>query len=122
MYLLNIARYIFSYLIPLIIEKRNGEISQTLEIGMVNGHYTLDTSTVNYSYGGLHTLFLNVFKKFKIREREFHNVLILGFGAGSIVSILKEDYKKKCAITAVEKDKIVIELGKKYFNTDRFKI
>ena len=42
-------------------------------------------------------------------------------GAGSVISLLKKKYKIDCAITAIEKDEVVIELAKKYFNINQFK-
>jgi spermidine synthase len=41
-------------------------------------------------------------------------------GAGTIISLLKDNYKINCEITAIEKDDIVIELARKYFNIAKF--
>lgn len=41
--------------------------------------------------------------------------------AGSVISLLKEKYEINCSVTAIEKDEIVIELAKKYFNIGKFK-
>jgi spermidine synthase len=56
----------------------------------------------------------------KVKERHIDSALILGFGAGSIVSILQEEYQLDCRITAIEYDPVILELGQKYFNTQRF--
>jgi spermidine synthase len=62
-----------------------------------------------------------VFSKFEIRDREIKNVLLLGFGAGSIASILQKEYKKKLKIIGVEKDPVVVDLARKYFSLGKFK-
>ena len=49
------------------------------------------------------------------------NLLILGFGAGSIVKIIREEFKLNFPITAVEYDKTIIEIGEQYFNTSAYK-
>lgn len=46
---------------------------------------------------------------------------MLEFGAGSVASILTEEYEINCKITGIEKDAVVINLAKKYFNIERFK-
>jgi spermidine synthase len=42
-------------------------------------------------------------------------------GAGTVVSLLKQKFKIDCTITAIEKDDVVIELAKKYFEIEKFK-
>lgn len=114
-------KYISSYLLPHTIEVLRGEITPCLAVLLVDGKYVLDTSNVNYSYGGLHKIFQKSFKYFGLKNLEFKNVLMLGFGAGSVASILTEEYGMNCKITGIEKDAVVIDLAKRYFNIGRFK-
>lgn len=114
------VKHFFSYLYPVLIELRSGELFQHLEVIKYQGKCQLDSLTVNYSYGGLHKAFDKLFRKININEQNFNKVLLLGLGAGSVVSLLTEKYKKKCEITALENDGVVIELAKKYFNVQRF--
>ena len=114
-------KYISSYLLPVTIERVHGELTPYLEVNLVEGKYMLDSSNVNYSFGGLHKVFKKTFTHFNLGNLEFENVLILGFGAGSVASILTEEYGMKCDITGIEKDEVVINLAKKYFNIARFK-
>ena len=114
------VKHFFSYLYPVLIELRSGELLQHLEVIKYHGKYQLDSLTVNYSYGGLHKAFDKLFRKINIDEQKFNKVLLLGLGAGSVVSLLTEKYKKKCEITALENDEVVVELAKKYFNVQRF--
>lgn len=103
------------------VEQRKGRLTSFLEVVLDNGKLVLNTANVNYSYGSLHDIFYKTFQKLNIPEREIKNVLILGFGGGSIASLLIDTFHKNCAITGVEADEVVIELAKKHFNIERFK-
>lgn len=111
---------IISFIYPVMIEAKEGVITPYLEVMKYRGKLTLNSHNANYSNGGMYTIFDSVFKKIDINKYDFKNVLLLGMGAGSIVSLLTEKYKCKCNITAIEKDEVVIELAKKYFNIERF--
>jgi spermidine synthase len=102
------------------VEQVESELNGTLHVYHINGKYLLNTAHGNYSYGPLHKGFRKAFDKLNVRERNIQKVLILGFGAGSIVSILQEEYGLNCKITAIENDPVILELGQKYFNTRRF--
>ena len=117
----SFARYFVSFLFPQKIEVRKSSVSGDLEINYSNGKYVLDTVNVNYSFGGLHRIFQKAFAQFNVKERNIKNVLILGFGSGSVASILQKEYKMDVSITGVEKDEEVIGLAKKYFAIDEYK-
>jgi spermidine synthase len=117
----SIFRFFTSFLLPVKVEERIGAVTPRLEIYLSNGRYTLDSAHVNYSFGGLHALFRRAFSRFNIRDRDMSNALILGFGTGSVASILCDEYKKEVHLTGVEKDPVVIDLAKKYFHIDRYK-
>ena len=102
-------------------EERKGAVTPRLEIYLSNGRYILDSARVNYSFGRLHAVFRKAFSRFNIRERDISNTLILGFGTGSVASILCDEYKKDVHLTGVQKDPEVIDLAKKYFHIDRNK-
>ncbi len=116
----NIFKHFFSYVYCFTCERTESKISQDLEICYMNGKYVLNTKNANYSFGSLHRVFQKVFKKIQLQNLELENVLILGFGAGSVTSILKNEYKKECKIIGVEKDNKVVELAAKYFNINGY--
>lgn len=118
---MNILRFLSSFIFTDKIEERKSDVSGKIEVLYTNGKYVLDSAHVNYSFGGLHEIFQKAFSQFRIKEREIKNVLILGFGSGSVASILQEEYEKKIEMVGVEKDKEVIELAKKYFSIDKYK-
>lgn len=119
--MLKKIRHISSYLLPVTIEQVKGEVTPYLEVNLHSGKYQLDTDTVNYSFGGLHTVFEETFDHFNLSQLSFENAIVLGLGAGSVVNLLSEKYKIECKITGVEKDKVVIDLAKKYFDIERYK-
>jgi spermidine synthase len=92
--------------------------NSTLEVVRSGTHLILDAKSVNYSFGGLHSAFRQLFRKIRLHKLNLGNVLILGFGAGSVASILQHEYRIGCRITGVEIDPEVIKIGKEYFNLD----
>jgi spermidine synthase len=96
-------------------------VTPYLEVIQTRGKYVLNSKNANYSFDGLHIIFNQLFQKIDINKFEFRNILILGMGAGSIISLLRDKYNISCPITAIEKDEVVIELAKKYFNIDKYK-
>ena len=117
----NLLRFFASFLAPIKVEERAGVVTPRLEIYLSKGQYVLDAVRVNYSFGGLATVFREAFAQFEVEAREIANALILGFGAGSVASILCEEYKKAVHLTGVEKDPVVIDLAKEYFRIDQYK-
>lgn len=109
-----------SYVYPVTIEKRRGTVNPYLEVIQFKGNHILNAQTVNYSFGGLQLVFESLFHKIKIDQYEFKNALILGMGGGTIISLLRDKYGKKCQITALEKDKVIIELAATYFRIDTY--
>ena len=87
-----------------------------LEVNRHNGNWLLDSKHVNYSFGTLHTVFRDAIQLFVPDVSPIHEVLILGFGAGSVAHILQNERKYAGNITGVEIDRKVIELGEKYFH------
>jgi predicted O-methyltransferase YrrM len=103
-----------------IIETRPSAVSGELEVWYQNGKYVLHSPDANYSFDTLHRVFQKAFKRYEIKKRNPKNVLVLGFGAGSVASILCDELKLSPVITGVELDPEVIALAKKYFDLDRF--
>ena len=117
----NFLKYFSSFLFTHVVEASKSDVSGKIEVLYSNGKYVLDSEHVNYSFGGLHKVFQIVFKRFGIKQREIKNVLILGFGCGSVASILQDEYHKNLEMVGVEKDEAVIKLAKKYFSLEQYK-
>jgi spermidine synthase len=95
-----------------------GSITPLLEISIEDGKKVLNAGRVNYSFGTLHTVFQFALKKARIAEQDLDDVLILGFGAGSIASIIVNELHLSPNIYGVEADEAVIRIAKKHFNAD----
>jgi len=102
-----------SYLIEWHIESAPSEINPHLYVSLNKGRYQLATANAIYSYEDLYTNFLLAFEQIQLPENQ-SDILILGFGLGSIPSILEQQLQKKYYYTAVEIDESVIYLAQKY--------
>jgi spermidine synthase len=107
---------ILSYIHPVTVEITSSEFNPVIEVVLYSGRLSLNSENTNYSYGTLHTLFERTFRRLRLNWNDITDVLILGFGTGSIASIIGK-YKYDCFIDGVEIDHKIIELGEKYFNT-----
>lgn len=116
----NWIKTIGSYLGGNLVEQIKSPLNGELYVYHIKGNYLLNSKSTNYSYGELHKGFQKALKHINIAEKKIESCLILGFGTGSVVSILREEHDLDFPIIALEKDPIVIKLGKKYFNIDRF--
>lgn len=102
-----------SYLMEFHIESAPSEYNPHLYVSLVQGRYQLSTANAVYSYGDLYDNFVKAFDGVDIASRDIKNVLILGFGLGSIPEILEKrglDYH----YTAVEIDEEVLYLANEY--------
>lgn len=116
----EIGRNLLSYISGTVVERRYSKISGELEVWYQSGKYVLHSPDANYSFDTLHRVFQKAFKNLAVKKRNPKCVLILGFGAGSVATILTEELNLNPAITGVELDPDVIELAHKYFQLDRF--
>jgi spermidine synthase len=78
-----------------------------------NGRLLLNTYNANYSYGSLQDAFRFVFKKIKIEDKKIKDILVLGFGCGSVAALFNG--YKNVEITGVEADEKMLALYEKYF-------
>jgi spermidine synthase len=89
-------------------------------VAIQNGKYVLNANNANYSFATLHRVFQQALEKINIQNRQHKSVLLLGCGAGSIPTIFYDELQLYPAMDAVEIDEKVIELGKNYFDLDKF--
>ena len=105
---------IISYISELHIESAPSDINPHLYVSLNRGRYQLCTANAIYSYEDLYDNYFEAFRKIEIDNRKIENVLILGFGLGSIPFMLEKHFHKKYHYTAVEIDESVIYLATKY--------
>lgn len=105
---------LLSWLRPRVLARSNSPVNPFLEVVEDSGRRLLNSATSNYSFGGLYDAFNRAFYYFDLRGQVFNRVLILGFGAGSIVELIM--YHPQLNIVGVELDSEVIRLYKMYFH------
>lgn len=103
-----------SYLYEVHVESSSSEYNEELHVSLVDGRYQLTTPTAIYSWADKYDNFRLAFKSMKLDELVINEVLILGFGLGSIPYILEHTFQKKYSYTGVEIDDEVIYLASKY--------
>jgi len=114
---LNALQKFLSYLFPVLLERVGGDLEHQLSVYLDKGKLKLYTEETNYSFGQLHRVFQNALKGIVYKEKEDSKILILGFGAGSIASIIRQELNIKSPMIGVELDKVVLDLYKRYFST-----
>ena len=111
-------KYYLSYLFEFHIESAPSEINPHLYVSLKKGRYQLSTANAVYSYADLYDNFSAAFKKLKIEELAIEDVLLLGFGLGSIPYMLEKKFNRSYYYTAVEIDENVLYLANKYVLPD----
>jgi spermidine synthase len=116
----GLGKLLLSYITGILVEKQPSQISGQLEVWLQNGRYVLHSLYANYSFDTLHRAFRHTFTKIHLQKKNPRTVLILGFGAGSVASILHREWKQRPHITGVELDETVIQLAHKYFRAGEY--
>jgi spermidine synthase len=112
---------LLSYLVPLKGKVYKSEINGQLELNWYEGKLMLDSKNANYSYGALQRALAVGLRGIGNNEvKQSKSILILGMGAGCVIETLRKDFQNDAKITAVEIDKVVIDIAKKYFDVGRF--
>jgi len=113
---LNAFQKFLSYLFPVLIERVQGELDHELSVYLHRGTLKLYSDKTNYSFGQLHKVFQRALKDFDFKEKANSRILVLGFGVGSIASILRSELKVKAPMVGVEKDAMILEMYHSYFS------
>ncbi|MFA8449838.1 MAG: spermidine synthase [Bacteroidales bacterium] len=99
-----------------VLETTKSSVNQYLEVVKEKKRLVLNSKNVNYSFGGLHFAFKELFGKIEIPSSRPLRVLILGYGAGSVAEILNDKISDQMIIDGVEIDSEILRLAEKYFN------
>jgi len=103
-----------SHLIDIRIENQKSEINPQLKLYLSSGRFKLVTQGAVYSFEDKYTNFLDCFHTIREDLKNVSSVLVLGLGMGSIPQMLRQIFKSKALITAVELDEVIIQMYKKY--------
>jgi len=107
-------KYYLSFLFEFHIESAPSEINPHLYVSLRRGRYQLSTANAVYSYADLYTNFKQAFESINLDKHLIEEVLVLGFGLGSIPYLLEKTFHKKYRYTAIEIDENVLYLANKY--------
>jgi SAM-dependent methyltransferase len=103
-----------SYVIDVVLEKKQSTYSGGLELIQRKGRLALCTTNAVYSYEDLYVNFRDSFDRLDLDQLEGNNVLVLGLGLGSIPLLLERHFHKKYSYTLVEIDPVIVDLAQQY--------
>lgn len=103
-----------SYLFEQHLESTSSAYNPYLSVSLVRGRYQLNTANAVYSFADLYTNFRMAFQQLEIKSQPVNDVLILGFGLGSIPYMLERVFDCHFNYTAVEIDEEVLYLAHQY--------
>lgn len=110
----NIFKKLLSCITEIHIESVQSDYNESLQVFLKNGRYQLCTTNAIYSYADKYDNFKESFDRLNLETPEVKNVLLLGFGLGSIPFMLEKVFGKKYTYTGVEIDEAVIYLASRY--------
>ncbi len=108
--------YLSSFAGEQLIAHYPSKVGPDIEVCLINGRYQINAGSVNYSFGPLHDAFRRYFNLDPPQLTEEATILILGFGAGSVASILRKERNLSNPITGVELDEMMIKAGQEHFD------
>ncbi len=99
--------------------KVNSDYNGVLEITLINGRKVLNSKNANYSFGSLQRILEIGLNEFELTN--INSILLLGLGGGSVIKSLRDKYKYKGKIVAIEIDAKIIEIAKEEFSISNTK-
>ena len=99
------------------LESSSSEHNESLHVSLNKGRLQLSTANAIYSYADKYENFFKTFEQIELKD-SIEEVLILGFGLGSIPYMLEEKFGKDYSYTGIELDDEVIYLASKYVVSD----
>jgi spermidine synthase len=108
-------RYLSSFAMEQTVGSYESNVGPDIEVCLINGRYQINAGSVNYSYGPLHDAFRRYFNLDPPESGAGKPVLILGFGGGSVATILRSERGMPNPITGVELDEMMLKAGREHF-------
>ncbi len=105
-----------SFFVDYPLERGDSEITGGLKLTLNMGRVCLSTKNAIYSYEDLYTSLSVGLHFLGDRIQGFRNVLVLGFGMGSVAWMIRNDYNSRVRIVGVELDPWVMRQFRKYYD------
>ncbi len=105
---------LLSYLIDIQLDKASTLLNPVLDLSLRNGRFYLTTANAVYSYGDLYDNFLKAFQSMDLPKNGLGDILVLGFGMGSVPYMLEQVFHQKFDCTGVEADAKIVEWANDY--------
>ena len=103
-----------------VLEERDSKYNGRLKVIKTLGYGTyIQSDGLTQSGGVVESIWKSILRR--IKDKDITKILVLGLGAGTLAKLLRRKYPNS-KITGVEIDPLMIELGKKYFKLEDFKI
>ncbi len=103
-----------SYLTPITLEETSSAQNPELAVVLSQGRLQLLSGNAIYSWDDLYRNFTISLGKLHLEKRDYHDVLLLGLGLGSVPYILEKVYNRDYRFVAVEWDEAVADLAQRY--------
>lgn len=105
-----------------ILEERDSKFNGHLRVLKTWGMGTyIQAGGLTQSGGIVESIWKSTLKQLKSDESQVTSCLILGLGGGTLAKLLRKKYPD-AKITGIEIDPIMIELGKKYLDLDKYNV
>lgn len=109
---------LLSYLFPQNIETYNSNYNGKILVKEFFGRKYIEVGGLMQSGRLIEQLFNKGFRYFHLKKQVgIQNILLLGVGGGTLVQLFRK-YFPKAAITGVEIDSVIIEVGKQHFSLE----
>lgn len=105
---------LLSYVTDVHFETLESDYNEWLSVVLSRNRFQLLTPNAIYSYGDLYSNFSKAFRALPLSRIAPQDVLLLGFGLGSIPYMIEKRWQMTPRYTAVEIDDTVIYLAHKY--------
>ena len=111
-----------SHLFELKLESVTTDQNNEVEVWLKDGRIKLTTRNAIYSYEDRYRSFVQAFRDLEEHLPKINNVLILGFGMGSIPWILFKNHGLTPAITGVDHDPLMARLYHQFYEADHVEV
>lgn len=108
---------LLSLIWPVRVERAIGRY-MPLEVMYDGGKLVVNSPNANQSYGSLHRVMRLALRDLGLSGHPRLDVLILGFGAGSVATILRKEMGMNCSIMGVDGDPTMLQLARTRFGMD----